>query len=233
MRIWTVQLRLWCLPKPKHVKIAQALRKHYEAGERPNELERLFGCKIKSIAYVCYRSSFLQHLRKSLHHFNMTEQSISFWRFRLSSDDLLESVDYYTPPAYVTGFPRQPPKFRVLSGFCSPRWLLIGKSLSQCLIGAQLLFQSKTLLSSCATFFKSLQRMAARSLIRALQRLVFWVRSIWDLLPTSVTWSERKRWGAPFWRRYQENSRVRNQTIWKWKRVRWQQKPISICCHLA
>lgn len=66
---------------------------------------RLLGCKKKSIVYIHDQSNIVQHPRKSSHHVNLTEHTICFWRLRLSSDEMLESVDYYTPFVSVTVFP--------------------------------------------------------------------------------------------------------------------------------
>lgn len=56
------------------------------------------------MVYSRYHSNVSQYPRNSLRYVNMTEHTIRYWRLGLSSDKQLESVDYYTPPAYVTDF---------------------------------------------------------------------------------------------------------------------------------
>lgn len=70
----------------------------YENGD-----ESVFGCKKKIIVHVCDQSNVSQHPWNSSHHVDVIEQAIHFWRMVLSSDDHLESLDFYTPPTYVTG----------------------------------------------------------------------------------------------------------------------------------
>lgn len=55
----------------------------------------MFGFEKKSLVFVRDRTSFTQHpSRRSIHHFDMTEHAVYFWRTGLGAEELLSTIVY-------------------------------------------------------------------------------------------------------------------------------------------
>lgn len=81
-----------------------------------------FGYEKKTIQYLQNMCNISQPSRKTLHHVNMSEQAVYFWRLGLDTYDLLQTIDYYTPPAYVTGFRQPRTSFLGFLGYPFQKW---------------------------------------------------------------------------------------------------------------
>lgn len=67
--------------------------------------EAVLGFENKSLGFVRDKNKSTQHSSGgSVHHVNMTEHTVHFWRMGLGPEELLNSVDFYVPPLYSKEF---------------------------------------------------------------------------------------------------------------------------------